>query len=223
MKYILKKESPEEFEIWKSRLNPKTWKWQDLKGKRAKDLPHGICDYSKEELRQALLEEQHYTCAYCECSIPYNTTYLRIDHVEPRNGDINKDRIFDYLNLVLSCKGYYLENELGLPAILTCDQAKANKPIPISPLQVDCSSNFLFTESGHIHGENSKANETIKVLNLNNAKLRNQRKASVEGFLFDDLDGEFYLSEEQYKSLLASLSPNQAYKTAIIQVLTAYT
>jgi len=219
MKYIEKNESPNEFEIWKDYHNPSNW--NQLNGKRSNNPEERVPDYSKEELRQALIEEQFYTCAYCECSIPTNSTKLRIDHVLPRLGDSETDRIFDYGNMVLSCSGYFTENGSRVPRVLICDPSKENYPLPITPLQVDCESHFKFSEIGSINGISAIAEATIKILNLNHSKLDNLRKAVIDGFLFDDLKNQVYLKNEEYQGLLEQISESQEYKTAITQILQA--
>jgi len=196
MKYIEKNESPIAFEIWKEYLNPLNW--NDLNGTRSNNPEENVPDYSKEELRQALLEEQFYTCAYCECSILTNSTSLRIDHVLPREGDTESDRIFDYNNMVLSCPGYFIEDGRRIPKILICDPSKDNNILPITPLQDDCESYFEFSEIGSINGIDAESEETIKILNLNHSKLDNLRKAVIDGFLFDDLRNQVYLYEFIY-------------------------
>lgn len=57
----------------------------------------------KNEIRQCLLEEQHYLCAYCMSAIENKELHMTIEHFVPLSKC--KERVFDYQNYLGVCKG----------------------------------------------------------------------------------------------------------------------
>lgn len=115
-------------------------------------------------LREHLLKEQKYLCAYCCCSI--NTDSSHNEHIEPqKQGGIQSKRSLDYCNIVASC------NKKN-----TCGRHKGNiydEKLFISPLSPECNDRFSYDPNGFICGDQY----TIDLLNLNDYQLRSARKA----------------------------------------------
>ena len=57
----------------------------------------------KEEIRQCLLEEQHYLCAYCMSPIENEALHMTIEHLIPLSKC--KEKVLDYRNYLGVCKG----------------------------------------------------------------------------------------------------------------------
>ena len=71
----------------------------------------------------------------------------------------------------------------------SCDDAKENKEISISPLSPRCETEFKFNISGTITGLTNDAKQTIDVLKLGDSLQQNQklvdiRKQAIAYFLF---------------------------------------
>ena len=81
MKYIVKHPAPQAFENWKKQENPITW--DDFPSNLPQNQEDGIVYYSKNELRERLLDEQGYICCYCQQEIKndFNTV---VEHLKPR-------------------------------------------------------------------------------------------------------------------------------------------
>lgn len=127
----------------------------------------------KEDLKQALLEEQGYLCCYCMQRIEQDK--MRIEHWKPQS----KYPLLqlDYHNLLAACQG----NE-GKPRDSEhCDKRKGDKEITIKPLDKTCETFIKYRGNGQIYSENSIINEELnKVLNLNLESLRKNRNAALD-------------------------------------------
>ena len=140
----------------------------------------GVRYQSSPFLRDALLEEQGFICAYCERRIPHPDVPAeedhRIDHLTPqtmarKEGD---DSDLDYDNMVICCPGNIANNK----DYYHCDKAKGSKPLTISPLRADMMGTIRFTPTGIIKSTDAKLDEELneKGLNLNNYYLVQNRQ-----------------------------------------------
>ena len=116
-------------------------------------------------MRNCLIEEQKYLCAYCCGQIDNKNAHN--EHIEPRHPKkgISK-RSLDYNNLVASCYGFSGEKTCGPKKENEYDEAKF-----ISPLDPDCEKVFSYLPNGHMEGNEY----TIDLLNLNSYKLKKAR------------------------------------------------
>ena len=218
MKYIIKKASPEQFEKWKNYKRPS--KWSDFDGnpvpieKREEKAEY----YSKHELRQYLLEEQGATCCYCEMRIENDPLGAKIEHIEPREGDTQTERIFDYANLSLSCNGGERDPK---PKILHCDTHKKAKPIPFSHLEMRCEQELSFPLNGTIIGLTDDGKKVIKTLNLSIPKLNNLRDDAIAGYIYTDQDKTKLITSKERQLLLDHLKKanDLPFKTSILSAL----
>lgn len=133
------------------------------------NLPSDI----KEEVRNSLLAEQGYICAYCMKRIEENSD-IKIEHYEARN---NENEL-SYKNLLAVCKG----NE-GFPKDRqTCDTQKGNQELHINPQKIGDISTISFTRNGEIKSTNKLFQKDFdEILNLNDefGKLISARKAAL--------------------------------------------
>ena len=161
--------------------------WDDLQSGLPKHPEEGIHYYSRRQLADELITEQQGLCAYCNQRIDGDHKGS-IDHVEPREGDTLTERIFDYDNLVASCDSNQWGKER--PAQRHCDNHKSNDPLLISPLQSDCQDHIQFTDTGRVREPAGRGGiaETVRVLNLNVAKLVNARAEAIAGEVFTDIE-----------------------------------
>lgn len=141
---------------------------------------HPSADYDSQEfegqlkrkLRQSLLAEQKFVCAYCCCEIDID--HSMNEHVEPRKlkGGRRSRRSLDYGNLVASCMGDKGES--------TCGAHKGNEyreEMFVSPLDPECENRFKYYADGMIEGTDEKGMYTIDLLNLKSYQLQSARKA----------------------------------------------
>lgn len=175
MKYIKKQSPPFSFE-----------RYTHKKGASFQDLSESYIEV-KECLREALMVEQGYICCYCGQEIsPDNSV---IEHLKSR--DLYPKHQLEYGNLVCSCNGGQDRKKRNSQYPLYCDANKGNLEIYISPVEYICESKFEFDDEGNIFGVDEASRDTIKVLNLNNKKLRNLRKSAIDAYRYyedNDID-----------------------------------
>lgn len=120
----------------------------------------------RDRLREILVKEQKYICAYCCARIDEDKSKSHNEHIEPRNpGKYQSKKSLDYYNIVASCNN---KN--------TCGKAKGSKYEAdkfVSPLLSDCEDKFDYCLDGLIEGDKYTIDE---VLNLNEYELRNARR-----------------------------------------------
>ena len=135
---------------------------------------------SSEELKQSLLEEQGYICAYCMRRLPAddpNTDATsKVEHIKPRSK--YPDLQFDYKNLVICCPG-------NLECQPHCDNCKGDGSVSFDLFnpQLEDSITYL-TFDGTIKSNNGTWDQEINlVLNLNHPTLKANRKEKLTGVI----------------------------------------
>lgn len=124
----------------------------------------------RQGIRLACTTEQFYLCAYCCKSISGNSKDTMNEHIEARK--IAPNRSLDYTNIVASCT---TPNQ--------CDDAHGAQPLPLTPFDAECETDLAFKLSGRVTGLTDDAKETIRVLNLDNKSLIEQRSQFVQALL----------------------------------------
>ena len=169
MKYIQKNVPPISFE-----------KYKKTEGASFKDLYDNQTNI-KGDLKKSLIAEQGGICCYCGAQINQNNSV--IEHFKPQAKDCFPELQLEYCNLLASCSGGQCERQTNKKFPLSCDAKKENRLIEVSPIDPNCESYFEYDDEGNIYGITSKAQQAIKVLNLNNAFIKNQRKAAIEAYI----------------------------------------
>lgn len=149
-------------------------------------------------LRAVLFDEQGHLCCYCGRRIVQGDSH--IEHIVPRDGKTgDPSRTYDHDNLVASCQGNLLR---GDP--IHCGRKKGNwydAELFVSPLSRDCEGRFHFELDGRVRAAEAvdlAADETIRRLDLDGARLRALRRKAIEG-LFDGLTDD--LTPEEHARL----------------------
>lgn len=174
MRFIKKGAAPKELVAYKS-----------TPGANYKDLIQNHSDIA-DIVRLSLADEQGYICCYCGRHID-GITHTRIEHIFPKSIPEYQSMELDYdTNLLAACDGGIQDRKLDLtmtPDVLFCDVHKANKIIPVHPLNPVCENKFMFDVNGDIVGVGSDAEVTISLLNLNSVILKHKRKAAIKYYL----------------------------------------
>lgn len=207
MKTIVKGEEPQAILDWKKLENPDWTPSYALLSGRLKQL-----------LLDALMKEQGFICCYCESKLVQGDCH--VEHFQPQSDPAVKD--LDYQNLHASCL-----NRLKKGDPRHCGNLKGNwfhREHLISPQSPDCQTRFSFLGNGAIipaTQDDIVAQETIKQLGLDIAKLSRNRKAVIDTFLDEDLaDDEIELLVERYLEPTKDGRFNQ-YWTTIQQIFSA--
>ncbi len=137
-------------------------------------------DNAKKVVKESLLEEQGYLCAYCMRQIDYLGS---IEHHHPQsiydgtNG--NEDLRLSYQNFLGVCVGYYnLTPNIHHPDHLKahCENVRGNKPLKINPQDKDTIAALKYTNNGKIFSEDAEINTDVtETLSLNLEILRQKR------------------------------------------------
>ena len=175
MRFIRKKEPPADLITYRN-----------MPGATYQDLYDNHRDIW-ELTRLSLAEEQGYICCYCGQRIT-GLQGTQIEHVFAKGTMAYEKMQLDYeSNLLASCDGgkYARKTDPSIPATdLHCDTAKADTPIPMSPLNPLCENSFLYGSDGSIVGVGADAEVTIEILNLTSPVLKNKRKAAIDAYSF---------------------------------------
>lgn len=174
MKYIKKKSEPPELIEWKA--TDKMYRHNQPRWKRLRPP-------AKDAVHAALCEEQGGICCYCGVGVELDTSH--IEHFQPR--EYFPEMQFDHKNLLCSC-----QRELQKEEPRHCGNAKGSwfkEGITVSPLDPGCETRFEYFEDGRIRAvaDDEGARKTLCHLDLDNAKLRELRKAAINAAL-DDID-----------------------------------
>lgn len=151
-----------------------TDKWDDVTGR------------DKQQIRDTLEHMQDSLCAYCE-GVLFGPAH--IEHFRRRRDFPNV--MFDWSNLFLSCNweehcGKYKDRQ-GAPHYYPQDLIKPDQDDPDDFLYFH-SSGEVRPRSGVSSAWNSRAEETIKVLNLNHGRLFAARRSKASIYLSKEPD-----------------------------------
>lgn len=161
MIWIRQKLIPTEFAQWKAGNKGINFNYSSLPGE------------IKKILKQSLLEEQHYLCAYTMLRI--NGEKSHIEHIEPQSISNHKD--LEYTNL-LAC---YPGVDMGMIEYGAKPKDNSAERI-ISPHDRIVDESFYYSSNGTIVGKNELAERTIFVLNLNHRELKKSREETYSRF-----------------------------------------
>ncbi|HSF75435.1 MAG TPA: retron system putative HNH endonuclease [Microcoleus sp.] len=162
--------------------------------------PHGRYNQLTKDIRriirQHILEEQFYLCAYC-CQQIQNIDACHNEHIEAQN--LNPGRTLDFSNIVASCN-----------TSSQCGNAHESQHLPLTPLMTECETELRFKISGRVKGLSERARVTIQVLNLgddekNNRSLIEKRKQLSNALLWTNgIDPNEGLEDEELLEMLIS-------------------
>ena len=146
----------------------------------------------KEDIRSACATEQFYLCAYCCKPISGSIKDCMNEHVVARA--IAPNRSLDFTNIVASC---ITPNQ--------CDDAHGSQPLLLTPFDIECETDLKFKLSGRVEGLTGDAQETIRVLNLDNKSLVAQRRKFINNILFTNgIDADDGLDDDELIKMVIS-------------------
>ncbi len=134
----------------------------------------------KDNLRRALVEEQHGLCCYCQSRIRPTPTAMKIEHWMCQEN--YPDRQLDYINLHGACLG----GKGRRPESQHCDTRKGEKLLSFSVCDSShrIEERIRFLGDGTIKSDNATIDKCInETLNLNLQLLKDNRKAALDGFI----------------------------------------
>ena len=118
----------------------------------------------KDDIREALLKEQGYLCAYCMSRISKDK--MKIEHwisQKSEEGD-GEEKALDFHNMLGVCTGYMsspYEDQ-------TCDTHRGNIKLEVDPRSQESVAQIAYRADGTIYSENVLINRDLnETLNLN--------------------------------------------------------
>jgi len=141
----------------------------------------------KTAIRESLRAMQGPRCAYCEASVEFSDRHIEHFRRKGGNGQF-RNLTFDWSNLFLSCDGprhcgHYKDNPRTGPGPYS--------PSDLVKPDVEEPDNFLYfysngrvePRSGTLEAIAKRANETIRVFNLDAGQLRHPRERAVAKYI----------------------------------------
>ena len=126
---------------------------------------------NKDELRDALLRDQGYLCAYCMRRISNDRFRMKIEHWTPESLLPSDKAALDYkimLGVCDGCRGDLDKNT-------TCDEHRHNAEIYVNPLDETMMETIYYTRDGKIYSTNSRISKDLdQILNLNCEQARSR-------------------------------------------------
>ncbi len=127
--------------------------WKQIKNGDTKAVRSMFDLLPKDNIRQSLLKEQHFLCAYCMRSIENDGNTTTIEHWAPLSTD--KEGALDYKNMLAVCDGGK-KWKGGGKKILCCDACKSDEDkMKISPLNRSQMEKIAYSKDGFIKTEPS--------------------------------------------------------------------
>lgn len=154
---------------------------EPVKWKQYRKTP-GVKYQSIPELRDSLLKEQGYICAYCMRKVPHkdknSTEDSRIEHIKCREKYPEEELV--YSNMVICCPG-------AINSDFHCDKKKGTEDISFTPFDQCFIDSLSYSSSnGKIKSSVSEWDTEIdKVLNLNNTLLKKNRLEVLDAVIHE--------------------------------------
>lgn len=132
----------------------------------------------KDDIREALLRDQGYLCAYCMKRI--DKSKMKIEHYKSQSDYDYLD--LDYRNMLGVCSGNE-ENAHRKKENQTCDTHRGNDKIVVNPLEQSSIDLIKYKDDGTIYSDdriiNKDLNETLN-LNCDSVFLKSNRKSALD-------------------------------------------
>ena len=141
---------------------------------------------NKMRIRESLLAEQHYLCAYCMHPIKNESLHTSIEHWTPLSK--SKEHALDYLNFVATCKGGSDIRDLTPSQRLTCCDAQKgdNDSITLDPRNREMIAGITYLHDGIIVYRDTPPFDRLSIQNDIDNVLRLNGKLDQEGFCRQD-------------------------------------
>lgn len=147
MLYIEKKEEPRSMRAKVAEIKSSP-AWKRIQLEDTKALRQQFDLLPKQDIRQALLEEQHFLCAYCMRRLENKELHMNIEHWSPLSKD--KDNALNYHNFLAVCKGGADVPGNTNRRVLCCDAKKLDTELTLDPQDKEMMSHICYNKEGRI-------------------------------------------------------------------------
>jgi len=131
----------------------------------------------KDELREALVDEQRFLCCYCMKRISPVATDMKIEHWQSQHG--HETEQLNYQNLLGACMG----GQGQPPDLQHCDTLKGERDLRFNPADRNhhIETRISYDLEGVIHSNDAAFDQELNdVLNLNLKVFQNNRKSVLD-------------------------------------------
>lgn len=128
--------------------------------------------WARNDLKQSLLREQGFLCAYCMSRI--SEASMKVEHVMSRSE--HPESALSHANMLACCNG----GESGPGHERHCDTSKGGRSLSWSPARPEdrVQEDIWYDSDGGMHSRNAVIDgDAERILNLNSPRLRGNRKA----------------------------------------------
>ncbi len=191
MRSIRKTHQPEELKQWLKDNKDLDCCYGALRGKPAHTA-----------LKEKLLKEQHYLCAYTGRRISINSSHC--EHLKPQNKCVGTEDV-SYKNIVACFPKDGGDESYGYGAPIK--KGQWNPALFLSPCSSNAERKYRFSWSGKINPTNSSDKQaiyTIDLLKLDHPELSKLRKSAIKGFFGFNKPGK-ELTKKQAHILLRKI------------------
>ncbi|VWB17499.1 hypothetical protein BLA13014_00531 [Burkholderia aenigmatica] len=174
-----------------------------------------------DELKDALLTLSHRKCAYCECELQTEATYMEVEHFIAKS--LDADLVVDWNNLLPSCK--------------RCNGRKSDHDVRSEPIVNpfhDNPADHLTLKWFRVVKKNAKGQTTIDVIDLNDVERLVNKRFEIGNQLAESIDSALHRAEEyqqatsvrrrnkllgQVRRILLECQPSASYAATAATVL----
>lgn len=147
MIYIKKSRPPQQMARMVSEIKS-SQEWKRINAGDTKAVRGKFDQLPKEVIRESLLKEQHYLCAYCMRRIKNDGRGTTIEHWYPLSED--KEKALDYRNMLAVCDGGRSWKGKRRK-VLCCDAGKGNESkLTVSPMDCQQMKKIIYDKEGFI-------------------------------------------------------------------------
>lgn len=118
----------------------------------------------KDELREALLRDQGYICAYCMRRIENDRNSMKIEHWKAQSQLETEEEKLDFKIMLGVCDGCRGSTD----KFTTCDEHRHNAELVVNPLNQSMMASIRYDRNGYIKSTDARVDKDLnRVLNLN--------------------------------------------------------
>lgn len=168
--------------------------------------------WKQESIGESLLTSSSFKCAYCECKLQIEDSYMQVEHFKDK--DTYPDDVVDWENLLPSCG--------------RCNRKKWTLDVITNPIvnpYIDEPKVHLCQESFRLYGKDEKGKTTVKKLFLNDDDrvvlprflVCNElnRQLSIAASSFTDIDD----TRDSMSTILSSCQSDKPYSAFLATTL----
>lgn len=169
----------------------------------------------KEQVRDALLQEQGYLCAYCMAEIKNDGNTTTIEHFLPLS--MYKSRALDYSNYMAVCNGgRKAVSGNGRKKVQCCDASKSNTITELTPHKKEMVDRLYYDNHGRIRTKHESEEIKNRIQKeIDNVFVLNGKL--IDGKHYDTSTGIVKKRKDRYINMEMMLNSEKSSKTLTVE------